>query len=332
MTVSTHGSQDLSRTKRQKTRDPVLPISAVERDIGVAKETLRVWERRYGFPRPLRDALGERQYSAAEIDKLRLIKRLIDSGHRPGKLVPLPMPELLRLEGKSAAQAARAGSTSPPLELRADLDEYLQLVKAHQIDVLRSRFAQAILRLGIARFVDSVIGPLNERVGDAWTRGEFEVFEEHLYTEAVHVVLRKAIDAIPTAAARPNVLLTTFPQESHGIGILMAEAILSLEGCRCVSLGTRTPVRDIVLAANAHRSDIVALSFSSSLARNPVLAGIVELQSKLPAATEIWAGGACQALHRRPPAHVKTFKLLSEIAPALVQWRAAHLGLQDAIR
>ena len=34
-------------------------IAALERDIGVGKETLRVWERRYGFPQPLRDAFGQ---------------------------------------------------------------------------------------------------------------------------------------------------------------------------------------------------------------------------------------------------------------------------------
>jgi hypothetical protein len=35
-----------------------LPIAAVERDTGLAKDTLRVWERRYGFPQPGRDANG----------------------------------------------------------------------------------------------------------------------------------------------------------------------------------------------------------------------------------------------------------------------------------
>ena len=31
-------------------------IADVERDTGLSKDTLRVWERRYGFPLPLRDA------------------------------------------------------------------------------------------------------------------------------------------------------------------------------------------------------------------------------------------------------------------------------------
>src|SRR2546429_6664813 len=40
------------------------PISAVERETGLAKDTLRVWERRYGFPRPERDSAGDRRYPA----------------------------------------------------------------------------------------------------------------------------------------------------------------------------------------------------------------------------------------------------------------------------
>jgi methanogenic corrinoid protein MtbC1 len=38
------------------------------------------------------------------------------------------------------------------------------------------------------------------------------------------------------------VLLTTLPGEPHGLGLLMAEAMLALEGCTCVSLGVQTPV------------------------------------------------------------------------------------------
>ena len=35
-------------------------IAEVERETGLGKDTLRVWERRYGFPVPQRDRLGER--------------------------------------------------------------------------------------------------------------------------------------------------------------------------------------------------------------------------------------------------------------------------------
>jgi DNA-binding transcriptional MerR regulator len=40
--------------------------------LGVSPNTLRSWERRYGFPRPQRTAGGHRQYALAEIESLRL--------------------------------------------------------------------------------------------------------------------------------------------------------------------------------------------------------------------------------------------------------------------
>ena len=64
-----------------------MTISTVERDTGLGKDTLRVWERRYGFPQPERDHNGERVYPAEQVERLRLMKRLIDHGHRPGRLL-----------------------------------------------------------------------------------------------------------------------------------------------------------------------------------------------------------------------------------------------------
>src|ERR1700679_3729209 len=40
--------------------------------LGVSPNTLRSWERRYGFPQPHRSAGGHRQYSLSEIEALRL--------------------------------------------------------------------------------------------------------------------------------------------------------------------------------------------------------------------------------------------------------------------
>jgi methanogenic corrinoid protein MtbC1 len=163
------------------------------------------------------------------------------------------------------------------------------------------------------------VGPLNAAVGDAWLRGQLEVFEEHLYTEAVQVVLRTAIASVPepVSAAPPRVLLTTFPGEPHGLGLLMAEAVLALEGCRCVSLGTQTPLWDIALAASALHSDIVALSFTGCMNPNQIVDGLAELRVKLPAGVRLWAGGGAPVLHRRPVAGVEPFSSLVEVPAAL---------------
>ena len=72
----------------------VLNISGVERETGLSKDVLRMWERRYGFPKPGRDENGERQYTVLEVAKLHAIRRLMDAGMRPGKIINASLDEL----------------------------------------------------------------------------------------------------------------------------------------------------------------------------------------------------------------------------------------------
>ena len=72
-------------------------IAAVEHETGLAKDTLRIWEKRYGFPSPLRDPAGDRRYSSAQLRQLKLIRRLLGTGLRPGRVVGLDEASLQRL-------------------------------------------------------------------------------------------------------------------------------------------------------------------------------------------------------------------------------------------
>lgn len=299
---------------------PSLTIAAVERDTGLSKDTLRVWERRYGFPRPERDSLGERVYPFEQVEKLRVVKRLLDAGHRPGRLVQLPVERLQQLcEPTIDPQASPAASSRPG----RDLQPLLDLVRAHDVAALRRLLGQWLARLGLARFVADVVVPLNERIGDAWMRGQIEVFDEHMVTESLQVILRHALAGLPEAAtdARPTVLLTTFPGEPHGLGLLMAEAALAVEGCRCVSLGVQTPVWDIVLASRAYAVDVVALGFTGSVNPNHVLDGLAELRAKLSPSVALWAGGAAPVLQRRAIDGVHAVPSLEALGSALREWR-----------
>ena len=298
-------------------------IAAVERDTGIGKDTLRIWERRYGFPTPGRDGFGERSYPLEQVEKLRVIKRLLDQGHRPGRIVALPMETLLRLS---------QGQTGTPQKLNTesghetDLRDFLDCVLHHDADSLRRKLNQAVVSLGHYRFITDLVAPLNGMIGDAWMRGELEIFEEHLYTECITSVLRQAIGNVPQAQmqSRPSVLLTTFPQESHGLGLLMVECLLALEGCRCLSLGTQTPLPDIAKAAQAHQVDIVALSFSLSLNANQVSDGLSELRQQLPQLAQIWAGGRNPVLRRRTIEGVTVMGALELIPGQVRDWRQHH--------
>ena len=314
---------------------PGFTIAAVERDTGLSKDTLRVWERRYLFPVPGRDVHGERLYSREQLEQLRLIKRLLDTGHRPGQVVGLPHAELQALgrqaganrprsqgrRGKTAITAtAAAGDVLAP-----EIQACFELVKRHDVLGLRRTLAAAAQALGLAPFVSTLVAPLNTLIGDAWMNGRLEIFEEHFYTESVTAVLRHGISGLAGGGdASPRVLLTTFPQESHGLGLLMAETFLALQGCHCLSLGVQTPVPDIARAVSAHGAQIVVLSFSASLNPKDVTQGLGDLRGLLPPAVEIWTGGACPVLQRRSVPGVRVLDRFAAIEPELQRWRRAQ--------
>jgi DNA-binding transcriptional MerR regulator/methylmalonyl-CoA mutase cobalamin-binding subunit len=292
-------------------------ISAVERDTGLSKDTLRVWERRYQFPLPDRDENGERVYTQAQIEKLRTLKRLIDRGHRPSKIVGRSLGDLLALVDPAPAPAAPASPEATTV---------VELLRAHRVADLRHELGQALARQGLARFCLETAGPISHQVGEAWMRGQLEVFEEHLFTETMQGLLRSALASIPQPGRSPRVLLTTFPNEQHSLGILMAEAMLSLEGANCVSLGTQTPIWDIVLAATTHRAEVVALSFSLAYPVSLAAEGLEELRAKVPREVEIWAGGSNPGLIRRAVAGVLALPDLEAIPDVVGRWRERRLN------
>lgn len=296
-----------------------VPIRSAEREIGLSKDTLRGWERRYGFPAPLRDEAGERFYPPDQVARLRLMRRLVDAGRRPGQLVSLSMAELEQLVHDATGGSIETQTGHP------DHERCFSLLRGHDATGLSRQLHDACVRLGLERFIVEQVAPLTTQIGDAWMRGQLAIYEEHLFSELLQGVLRTTIARLPDppAPARPRVLLTTFVDEPHGLGLLMAQGLLLLDGAPCVCLGTETPIWDIAQAARAFRVDIVALSFTGAMNPNPMVEGLTDLRGRLAADVELWAGGAAPALHRRGVPGVVVMATLARLRAEVARWRRA---------
>ncbi len=294
-----------------------LPISAVERETGISKDVLRKWETRYGFPRPERDVHGERVYTPEQVQRLRRIKRLLDVGMRPARVVPETCADLCPPEHVRSSRASAPGISAPAAALLARL-------RAQDLPGLRLMLQRLLLFQGLRVFVMDTVIPLMHAVGAAWSAGELEIHEEHLFTEVLQGVLRGVQESLANVDGRPRVLLTTAPEESHGLGLQMVAALLALDGAHCVSLGTRTPLQDIANAAFAHRSDVVALSFSIAYPARRIQPTLAELRARLPASVAIWAGGAGTARRRVMVAGCELLPNLHALPVALAAWHARH--------
>jgi methylmalonyl-CoA mutase cobalamin-binding subunit len=295
---------------------PGLPIASVERETGLSKDTLRVWERRYGFPTPERDANGERLYAPTQVQRLTQIKRLMDRGHRPGKLLALDDAALIALD------EARPGVLDTPNVLQ--LDNWMHLVKTHDSEALQRQFYREMAKRGLAGFVQDIVAPLIARVGEAWSRNELGIFEEHLFSQHLEKMFRTVLANMSPQHGSPRVLLTSLSGEEHTMGLLMVEALMVVEDVYPVLLGPQTPIDEIVRAAQIKQVDAVCLSFSSAYSPTLSAQGLRDLRQMLPAGIELWAGGYGVKAIRKPIDGVCLMPEFQDLYDGLAKWRTGH--------
>ncbi len=97
--------------------DDLYRIGTIASLTGIAVERLRAWERRYGLE-PAHKAGKTRFYSRAQLERLQLIKRLIDQGHPISTLVELDdeaLTERLSVQRQSRLKPAVTGLIGPNL-------------------------------------------------------------------------------------------------------------------------------------------------------------------------------------------------------------------------
>lgn len=257
-------------------------ISDIERESGISRDTLRVWERRYGFPTPLRNERGERIYASDQLSRLRLIKQLLDYGMRPGKLVALDYQQLQLMLFQSDNSAL----------VSADVEMLLDTLSGSLSCGLLPQLETLLYQGGLRVFLTDVVAPMNHAVGKAWFEGKIGILDEHHYAETIRTVLTVALSRLPQVKQNPRVMLTTLPGEQHGIGLLMVACMFRLEGAEAVILGVQTPLEEIVRGAIEGDCSIVGISCSGYMGRRTIASQLVKLRTLLPDDVTIWAGGS----------------------------------------
>ncbi len=232
-------------------------IAAVSKLTGVSCHTLRVWERRYGFPNPLRTASGHRRYGLDQVRILRRIARLMREGRAIGSLI------VDLREGRFGEdEGDRWAPDAPPDTTSALVD----LLVAGDLDGAEVAYSRAIESRRPDETVAVVIEPALVDVGERWFRRECQIFQERLASSFLLRKLSSLIDEAARANAQPHrrILVGSVQGDRHEGGILMLGLMLELAGWRALALGVDLPVREIHRAVDLLRPDALCLSFTLS--------------------------------------------------------------------
>jgi MerR family transcriptional regulator, light-induced transcriptional regulator len=271
------------------------PIGVVSRRTGLKPDLIRAWERRYGAVAPGRTDTRRRFYSDADIARLALLKRVVDSGRSIGQVANLSNEELESLvePGKQEVTTIQA-----PGEDIAGLYLELCLSAARRLEVgeLELHLQRASVALSRTTLLDQLLVPLLHRIGELWHQGELRPTHEHVASAVVRSFLGGMYHAYDTPASAPHLIATTPPRQRHELGALMVAAVAAGEGWRATYLGPDLPAEEIAAAATEKGAQAVALSLIYPPDDPRLADDLRRLRRLLGPSTVLLAGGrSCSA-------------------------------------
>ncbi len=265
-----------------------LSIGDICDETGLSPDVIRVWERRYGFPVPVRLPSGHRRYRPEDLNRLRLMAEAVAQGHRPSVAAAADDAALKRLLRKEGAEVWT--------EL---VDGIFAAVIRMDAAGIRTLLDQARARDGVLPFLRCCVAPLLDRVGMAWAEGQLDIHHEHFLTEVLEDRLRQLRAEQRVQPNSPVILFATLPGERHRLGLLMAALTYAAKGHRTELLGIDLPVANIASAARALKASSVAVSLSIQSSGEPTRRLIQDLQERLPEGCRMIIGGQGAARTRK---------------------------------
>ena len=228
-------------------------IQSVAEMTGVSAATLRAWERRYGIPAPRRTASAYRLYTEQDIELIKRVRELCDSGIAPSQAAQMVL--------------ASQGSREEFAHLEVDTHELavqkiLHAVERFDADMLEAAVKHALFLGSATSLFDKVLGPALMQIGQRWHEGSIGVAQEHLAAEVIGNALRYLLRLAQPETADKQVLLACFADEEHAVPLYGVALRFAEWGFRTVMLGARTPPHAIRQAVSEIHPDLVGLSLT----------------------------------------------------------------------
>jgi len=266
---------------------PLFPIGAVVEKTGLSAHVLRAWERRYGAVVPKRRDDGIRVYDDADIVKLRLLKRVTESGHGIGGVANLPTETLLELVRDEPETRARSDKGAA----KRQMAECLKAVELMDSGRVHGLLMRSLVIMGSERFVEALVVPLLHRVGELWDDGSIFPAHEHLVSAALQRVLGWMMDQLEVDDGSPTIVTSTPTGQRHEMGALLSGVVAAEERWRVEYLGADLPAEDIARAVTRASATVVALSVIHSTDADSLFSELSGLREQLPGNVTILLGG-----------------------------------------
>jgi DNA-binding transcriptional MerR regulator/methylmalonyl-CoA mutase cobalamin-binding subunit len=273
------------------------PIRVVARLTGIPIDTLRAWERRYGAVEPVRDDRG-RLYDDVHLQKLKLLRRLVERGHAIGRIANLGEPELGKLLEAGLEPSDRDGKADA-----VDLRGLLDAVDRYDLAAVDRKLGKLSAVLASREMVHEVVLPFLREVGKGWQEGRFTVAQEHMVSASLRGLLGSLIRVQAPRESRTALIFATPPGERHELGLAAAAMLAAAGGLGVFYLGADLPTADVVEAARRTGARAVVLAMTRLELGPSSVNSVRAVVDGVPAGVEVYVGGAAAEARPEEVAH-----------------------------
>lgn len=245
---------------------PAFNLKVVLKETGIAADTLRAWERRYGLPMPQRSAGGHRLYSQRDIETIKWLIKRQEDGLSISRAVDLwneqlasgtdPLADLVQAASASTIPVQYKSPDTTPDSLRADwIEACLNFSESTSEQILNQAFSMFPVE---AVCLDVLQRGMSE-IGERWYENRASVQQEHFASSLAMRRLDALLNASPTPTRNQTVLVGCPPNEWHTFTPLLLALLLRRRGLNVIYLGANVPAAQFSTTVNNIRADLVAL-------------------------------------------------------------------------
>lgn len=248
-------------------KSPAFNLKAVLRETGLAADTLRAWERRYGLPTPQRTAGGHRLYSQYDIETIKWLIARQAEGLSISRAVDLWNEQTASgsdpLAGLSPSSLATLAVSSPTLPADTTLDairaEWIQACLNFSETQAEQALNRSFSMFPVEAVCIEVLQKGMSEIGSRWYQNQASVQQEHFASGLAMRRLDALLSASPAPTRNLTILIGCPPTEWHTFTPLLLALLLRRRGLNVIYLGANVPTERFAETAQRVRANLVLL-------------------------------------------------------------------------
>ena len=300
---------------------PAFNLKVVLKETGIAADTLRAWERRYGLPMPQRSAGGHRLYSQRDIETIKWLMKRQEDGLSISRAVDLWNEQLSSGTDPLAGVVPTAAALPSPSQ---SPDTTLDTLRAQWVEAclnFSEYSAEQILNQAFSLFpIESVCLDVLQKgmseIGRRWYENRASVQQEHFASALAMRRLDALLNASPAPTRQHTVLVGCPPEEWHAFTPLLLALLLRRRGLNVIYLGANIPADQFTDTIKNIKANLVVL-----VAQQLVTAATLQQTARALSSQNlsIAFGGRIFNIHDGLPASIPGYFLGPDLLSALDQ-------------